>query len=245
MIRTAFVLGAGLGTRLRPLTERLPKPLLPVGGLPMICRMLDNLAAAGVRRFIINTHHRAEAYAEAFPGGAWRGIPVSFSHEPVLLDTGGGLKNIEPLLGADDRDLFVCNGDILAAPDFARLAAAHAASGALATLLLRSRGEPRNARFDPASGRLLDLRGRLGAAGGVPCLFAGIYCASRAFLGEIPAGKAESVVEAFLRCIPRGAVRGLLDDSGEWSDLGTPEEYARAAARCETAQKSPLEAKGA
>jgi NDP-sugar pyrophosphorylase family protein len=68
-IRTAFILGAGLGTRLRPLTEDCPKPLLPLGGRPIITYAMEHLRAAGVERFIVNTHHRAEAYARAFPRG--------------------------------------------------------------------------------------------------------------------------------------------------------------------------------
>lgn len=231
-IRTAFILGAGLGTRLRPLTERVPKPLLPVRGMPMICHLLDRLLEAGVGRFIVNTHHCPEAYVAAFPGGAWRGRPLVLAHEPVLLDTGGGLKNIEPLLDAGDRSIFVCNGDIFAEPDFARLAAAHAAAPeAEATLLLRPDGPARNVRFDAASGRVLDLRSRLGVAAGAECQFTGIYCARREFFAALEAGRAESVVEAFLRRIAGapGSVRGWLDGAGEWCDLGTPEEYWRIA----------------
>jgi len=232
--RTAFVLGAGLGTRLRPLTAARPKPLLPVRGQPMICHVFAAAAAAGVRRFIVNTHHCAGAYQTAFPDGSWRGLPVRFVHEPVLLDTGGGLKNIEPLLDARDTSLLVCNGDIFAAPNLSALFAAHAAApAALATLLLRTTGEPRNVRFDPQNGTVLDLRGRLGAAGGEPRLFTGIYCARREFFAELaPPAAAESVVEAFLRCIAArpGTIRGVTDDSGHWHDLGTVAEYEAVAA---------------
>ena len=100
-IQTAFILGAGLGTRLRPLTENMPKPLLPIGGRPMITYAMEHLSTVGVRRFIVNTHHCAEKYREAFRGGAWQGLPIIFRHEPVRLATAGGINNIEDLIEND------------------------------------------------------------------------------------------------------------------------------------------------
>ena len=102
-INTAFLLGAGLGMRLRPLTQTCPKPLLPVRGRPIITYAMDHLLTVGVQRFIVNTHHCADVYRQTFPDGQWRGIPIIFRHEPVLLDTAGGLKNIEDLLKGDER----------------------------------------------------------------------------------------------------------------------------------------------
>jgi NDP-sugar pyrophosphorylase family protein len=229
MIRTAFIPGAGLGTRLRPLTEHCPKPLLPIAGKPMICHVFDTLADVGVERFIVNTHHRAEAYAAAFPDGTYRGRQITFAHEPVLLDTGGGLKNIEPLLGGTDDSIFVFNGDIYAAPDLPALARAHDGTDADATLLLRSQGTPLNVRLDDATGAVLDMRGRLGARDGTARLFTGIYCVRRKFFAALQAGKIESVVEAFLRRIAAkpASIRGLADDTGHWHDLGTVAEYER------------------
>ena len=146
-IRTAFILGAGLGTRLRPLTEHCPKPLLPVGGRPLITYAMDHCRSIGVERFIVNTHHCAEAYDKAFPGGNWRGMPILFRHEPVLLDTAGGLKNIEDLL-EEDETILVYNGDILTDLPLERLLAAHAAGGREVTLALRSDGPLRNVCLD-------------------------------------------------------------------------------------------------
>lgn len=225
-IKTAFLLGAGLGTRLRPLTEKCPKPLLPIAGLPMICHAMNSLIELGVRRFIINTHHAAEVYEEKFPEKTWRNCPIELVHEPVLLDTGGGLKNIEPLLGAEDENILVYNGDILSSLNLGELVARHCASGASATLLLRTNAGG-NVNFDDATGSICDMRDRLGNPGTRRCGFTGIYVVSRRFFDEIPVGKIESVVEAFLRVIARGngEIRGVIDDSGEWRDLGTLEEY--------------------
>ena len=113
--RTAFLLGAGLGTRLRPLTENCPKPLLPIAGRPMVLQAMEKLRAAGTRRFLINTHHCPEAWTLAFPEGRFGDAEVKLVHEPVLLETGGGLANIAGLLGPDDQDLVVWNGDITCA----------------------------------------------------------------------------------------------------------------------------------
>lgn len=225
--RTAFVLGAGLGTRLRPLTDTLPKPMLPVAGKPMIAHIFDRLIDAGVTRILVNTHHRPEAYELGFPGRVYRGIPLTFIHEPVLLETGGGLKNIEPHLRPEDDSILVYNGDIFAEPDLAKLAAAHAAAPrAEATLLLRTTGEPRNVRVDEQN-RVIDLRGRLGRPDGEARLFAGIWIARRPLFRRLTAGKIESVVEAWLRAIAEspGSINALTDDSGRCHDLGTIAEY--------------------
>ncbi|MEJ2111731.1 MAG: sugar phosphate nucleotidyltransferase, partial [Acidobacteriota bacterium] len=100
--KTAFIPGAGLGTRLRPLTTACPKPLLELGGRPAITYVMDHLLSIGVERFIVNTHHRPEIYLEKFPKRQWRDRKVIFRHEPTLLDTAGGLKNIEDLLEGDE-----------------------------------------------------------------------------------------------------------------------------------------------
>lgn len=227
--KTAFLLGAGLGTRLRPLTENCPKPLLPLGGVPMIFHAMDALLALGVERFIINTHHAANVYQEKFPRGNFRGAPVKLVHEPVLLDTGGGLKNIERFLSPDDADLLVYNGDIFAKLDLKKLADAHAKTNALATLLLRTDARG-NVEFDKTAGTVCDLRDKLGNAGNCRCRFTGIYIVSRKFFDEIPAQKIESVVDAFLRVIARenGKIYGVIDDAGTWRDLGTLDDYAAA-----------------
>ena len=112
-ISRAFILGAGLGTRLRPLTHVLPKPLIPFFSEPLVLHSMRRCYDCGIREFIINTHHLAEAWDQAFPERSWNGCPVHFSHEPVLLDSGGGVKKIEPLASAEEP-LLVINGDMAA-----------------------------------------------------------------------------------------------------------------------------------
>ncbi len=124
--KTAFILGAGLGTRLRPLTERIPKPLLEIGGRPIITYVMDHLLNVGVDRFIVNTHHCPEVYSEKFPDRQWRGVPVTFRHEPILLETAGGLKNIEDLL-EEDEAILCYNGDVMTTLSLGKLLEAHGA----------------------------------------------------------------------------------------------------------------------
>jgi len=243
-INRAFVLGAGLGTRLKRLTELLPKPLIPLAGKPLITFAFDHLIGAGIRELVVNTHHRAAAYQNAFPSSTWRGVPIAFRHEPELLETAGGIKNVEDLLG--DAPFLVYNGDVLATLPLQPAIAHHLASGNEVTLLLRSRGEALHVAFEAApepaaggcpAGRVSDIRGRLGRAEGTH-LFTGIYLVSPAFLRRIPPGKG-SVIPLFLAMIEEKASLGaIVIDEGEWWDLGTREQVLAAHRRMREAAPS-------
>ncbi len=229
MIKKAFVLAAGLGTRLRPLTDQLPKPLIPIGRKPLITFAFDHLIAeAGVGEFIVNTHHLAGAFQTAFPDACYRGRPLHFRHEPTLLDTGGGIRNILDLLGPQPETLLVYNGDILTDLPLAPLIKHHRASGNEVTLALRTKDGPKTLAWDAASGRILDIRNRLGTGRPDAYSFACVYLIEPAFLDRIPRGEAISVVPIFLDMIRQGAkLGGVLIDDGDWRDLGTRGEYLR------------------
>ena len=221
-VTRSFVLGAGLGTRLRPLTESRPKPLVPVAGKPLIAYAFDHLIDAGIERIVVNTHHRAEVYARFFPENTHRGLPLVFRHEPVLLETGGGIKNVEDLLG--DEPFIVYNGDILTTLPLQPAIDHHFAAGNEVTLVLRSGGGPLQIAYDPKSGRVLDIGNRLGCALGTH-LFTGIYVVNPAFLRRLRLEKA-SVVPAFTAMISEeAALGGIVLDEGNWWDLGTRDQY--------------------
>lgn len=225
--KTAFLLGAGLGTRLRPLTDSCPKPLLSIAGRPIITHAMDHLLGIGIDRFIVNTHHCPEAYSTAFPDGLWRGISITFRHEPLLLDTGGGLKNIEDLL--DEDEMIICyNGDIITDLPLLPLLASAGHNEAEVTLVLRSSGPLLNVDVTE-TGEICDLRHRLGRKGVRSCLFTGIYTVKTSFLAHLTAGKVESVIDALLRRITEkpGSVRGVVVDEGDWNDVGSIETYER------------------
>jgi mannose-1-phosphate guanylyltransferase len=225
--KTAFILGAGLGMRLRPLTEKCPKPLLDIGGRPVITYAMDHLLTLGVDRFVVNTHHHPEVYGQKFPDRHWRGIPIHFRHEPVLLETAGGLKNIEDLI-LEDEAVLCYNGDVIADFSLKDLLETHERKRPEATLVLRSRGPVLNVNVNK-QGNVCDLRGQLGDPGVQRCLFTGIYAVETSILRFIEAGKIESIVSIFLqRIIERpGSIAGAVIDSGKWQDIGSLDIYER------------------
>lgn len=225
LIKTAFILGAGLGTRLRPLTDHCPKPLLKVAGRPIITYAMDHLLSIGVRRFIVNTHHCADKYGDAFPDRQWRGIPVVFRHEPVLLETAGGLKNIEDLLDPDGP-LLIYNGDIISSLPLEKLCRAHVEGKKEVTLALRSSGHLLNVNLN-GNGDIVDMRNLLGDPGIGSYLFTGVYIVERRFLSRLEKGRIESVVPVFAGMIRErpGSVAGIVIDEGQWYDIGTVNEY--------------------
>lgn len=221
----AFVLGAGLGTRLRPLTERRPKPLVPLYGKPLITFAFDHLLHSGITSLVVNTHHCPEAYA-LLPGkDSYRGCPLHLRHEPVLLDTGGGIKNVEDLLG--DTPFVVYNGDVLADFPLSGAMEHHLQSGNLATLLLRSSGGPLHIQC--RDGLLTDIRHALGDQDSPSFLFTGISILSAEIFRRIPAGEIVSIIPIYLQLIKAGEkIGGVVVDEGLWFDLGTRDSYLAA-----------------
>lgn len=228
-VKTAFILGAGLGTRLRPLTLETPKPMLPVAGRPMICHALDRVIEQGVERILINTHHCAEIYQKFFTNDHWKGVPLFFRHEPVLLETAGGIKNIEDLIMGDD--LLIYNGDVLADFDLKPLINFHLQGTHEVTLGLRSDHQPRHVGWDSRTHWVRDIREQRAVEGLDYKLFTGIYLVRSSFLKRLTAGKIESVIPVFLRMMEDPAsenqIQGFLVDDRSWMDLGTLEDYQK------------------
>ncbi len=226
---SAFILGAGLGTRLRPLTESLPKPLVPVWNRPLLTYAMDHLISdLGVSRFLINTHHCPEAYDEAFPEAIHQEVPITFRHEPTLLDTAGGLDNIRDWL-PEGESIVLYNGDILTDLPLKEAWEHHRESGNLVTLILRSEGDELRVGFDATTNQIIDLRGALRPEWKERFQFTGIYFVSPQFLGSLEPGKIESIVLPMLRAIEAGGkIGGFVADQGSWSDLGERDSYLEA-----------------
>jgi mannose-1-phosphate guanylyltransferase len=219
MITQAFILGAGLGTRLRPLTDVLPKPLVPLFHKPLAMWALEACEAAGCRRFAVNTHHLPEKWV-----GFGVGRDVTFFHEPILLETGGGLKNIESWI--EDGGLLIHNGDIFSSMDLRKLVEAHEASGDEVTLAVRSAGGEKRISLDE-NGRVADVRSEVRGLPGTH-VFTGIYCVKKEFLHRIPAGEVIAVIPAFQELVREGKIGAVILDEGEWMDLGDVESYLTA-----------------
>jgi NDP-sugar pyrophosphorylase family protein len=203
----------------------MPKPLLSIGGRPIITYAMEHLRAIGVQKFIVNTHHCEEKYQEAFPDSNWQGIPITFRHEPILLDTAGGIKNIEDLIAGEVR-IIVYNGDIVTNMPIAPLINRHFALQTEVALALRSSGPLLNVNID-IDGFICDMRHTLNNTGIQSCLFAGIYIIETKFLQRLEAGRVESIVPPLVQLIkenPR-SVGGIVIDDGYWYDVGTIEEY--------------------
>jgi len=225
-ISHAFILGAGLGTRLRPLTEDIPKPLLHLGGRPLVTYALAHLAQIGVRNVIINTHHAASCWQKAFPKSEHGGIRIAFRYEPELLNTGGGLKNVEDFL-AGHGTFLIHNADILTSLPLEKAVAHHHREGNLVTMVLRSTGDPKHVALD-AQQQVVDIRGLLGANQPAAYLFTGIHVVEPAIFQHIPRVEVQSIISIYLDLIRRGQrVGGIVLDEGEWSDIGTVAEYER------------------
>jgi len=227
--RTAFVLCAGWGERLQPLTNQIPKPLVPICGVPLCEFALARIASSGVERIVINTHRLPDQFIRLFPEypapSHYAGVPVFFRHEKVLLETAGGLKNVEDLLLPGP--VLVHNGDILAELDLSALFAAHQKSGALSTLALRSSGGPTNVCFDAQRGLVTDLRGQLGSSD-PRFLYSGVCVVAPELLPHIPPAQPVSFVPVWLDAMRSGGkIAGVVLDEGVWRDIGNIDEYMR------------------
>lgn len=232
--RTAFVLAAGRGLRLRPLTARRPKPLVPFGEQPLVVGIFQRLRSFGIERIILNTHHGAAWFDTLFPEKRWEGIPLLFRHEESLLDTGGGLANIADLWPAEEDNLLLWNGDVLADPDLESFWAEHARHPRReSTLLLRGEEEPRQVTID-GEGTVVGIRHTDRFPDFQHTLYCGIALLRRRLLDRIPRGHPSSIVTAWSKVIAEGegGIGGWVDDHGPWQDLGSiPRLLAARAAR--------------
>lgn len=227
----ALVLAAGHGSRLRPLTAFIPKPLLPVRGIPAAAHTIDQLAALGCEAIAVNLYHRGEQIRTAL-GDSRGGVPLAYSVESELRGTLGALAPLRDFLGRAEHILIV-NGDSLCRWPLRSLLRRHRRSGAVATLLVSKRIDPR-----PFGGgvevedrqRVVSLRARDAAEGVNPRrVFMGAHVLSPQLLDRVPSqGAADFVEDLYEPLLAEGVTLAALETSRKWHDLGTPERYRRA-----------------
>ena len=217
----AMILAAGRGERLGPLTDRIPKPLVPVGDRPVIEHTLSGLARHGIRRVVINVWHLADKLmAHVGDGSAWR-MSVTWSREQRLMNTGGGVRQALPLLG--DAPFLAVNGDILWNADLSPLLAGFDAGrmdGLLGLVVNPPDGEG-DFLCDPADGRLLRGRRQPGA-----WTYSGIQVLRPQALAVYPE-EPFSLNRFYDDAIARGRLFGRVLE-GNWADMGTPQRLESA-----------------
>ncbi len=215
----AMVFAAGLGTRLRPLTDRAPKALIEVGGVPMLGLVLRRLAAAGVTEAVVNAHHFHEKIADYLSAGGF-GLKTRLSlEEERPLETGGGLKKAAPFFSGGEP-FFAYNSDVWSETNLKALYSAHLSSGALATLVVRDRPSRRRLLFDGKL-RLVGREGDAVASGGRALAFSGVQVISPEIFAEMTEEGVFSVTDVYLRLAASGRkINGFIDESPFWSDVG-------------------------
>ena len=205
--RKAFVLGAGLGIRLRPLTNLLPKPLLPIYGKPLITFALDHLQQAGIEQFLGSTRPICRRDSPlSFPENKYQGAPLSLVYEPNLLETGGGIKNIERQIG--EEVFIVYSGDILTDLPVERLVEEHFSKGHDVTLALRTTGFSTSIEWCRQTGRVTDLLGALGSGKSGEYDFAGISVWNPSVFSRIPTATRVSFISVIIEWMKSGGKIG-------------------------------------
>lgn len=227
-MRHALIFAAGLGERMRPLTDRTPKPLLPVGGKPLIVWHLEKLAAAGVNYVVINTSHLAEQFPATLGDGSRWGLRVRYAYEgPTPLETGGGMLNALPLLGSGP--FIAVSGDAWCDADFSVLPAE---PRGFAHLLMTD-----NPEHHPQGDFRLDAGGQLHADGAPRLTYSGIGVFRRELLdgwpealGDTPGVDAKPPRFKLRPLLETAMARGKVDGShhrGAWTDVGTVARLAQ------------------
>jgi NDP-sugar pyrophosphorylase family protein len=237
----AMVLAAGLGTRLRPLTDDRPKALVEVAGRTLLEITLSRLRSFGIREVIINVHHFADMVVEYVKSNDNFGMKIEISHEDVLLDTGGGLKKAGWFFredsGQPDEPFIVHNVDVISTIDFRRMVQAHSEKNALATLAVQDRETSRYLMFDEQlrlCGRRSGREGKLELARSSPQMqalaFAGIHVISPGLIPKMEEEGVFSIIKTYLRLAGQGEnILGFGADEYYWRDLGKLDDLQRAA----------------
>ena len=222
----AMILAAGLGTRLRPLSLEIPKPVIPVLGRPLCGYAMEFLRGHGAASFLLNLHHGPETVREKVTAWAAGRFPVAFTHEPEILGTGGGIGNArEHLRGGT---FVTANSDAVARFPLADAVARHRADGALATLVLFP---DRSRRYTPVrvrdDGRIAGF-GAAAPAGAFEGFYTGYLVAEPELLDRIPRGRPSCIVRDTLApLVAAGAPVRAFAAEGTFLDFGTPEDYLR------------------
>jgi N-acetyl-alpha-D-muramate 1-phosphate uridylyltransferase len=231
----AMILAAGMGTRLKPYTDKMPKALVPVNEKPLLEYVIGRLVASGYDEIIINIHHFGKQIRDFIRKNHSFGVKIKFSDERNhLLDTGGGLKKASSFFNKSEPFL-IHNVDIISDINFDELRESHKFSGALVTLAVRNRETSRYFLFDETK----RLRGWMNMETGetkycirkkpdlFPLAFSGIHIVDAAIFDLMKETGKFSLTDVYLRLAKDHLIRGFVHDSDYWSDVGKPEELEK------------------
>lgn len=234
----AMILAAGLGTRLRPLTNDRPKALVELSGRTLLEITIQRLASFGVRDFIVNVHHFADKVADYLAQRKNFGFRIEISREEDLLDTGGGLKKASWFfLDGNPHEPFILhNVDVISTIDLSRMLKCHAENHALATLAVQDRDTSRYLLFDERNELCGRQAGREGTADMVrpaakikALAFSGIHVISPRLLPMISEDGVFSIITTYLRLAgQKERIQAFLADEYYWRDLGKPDNIVQA-----------------
>jgi len=219
----AMILAAGFGTRLRPLTTEIPKPLVPIGNKPIVDRLIHYLKEHGVQKMVINAHHHHQKVVDHLAGGRPFGVHIDVRVETDILGTGGGIKNTEDFW--DSKPFIVINGDILTNINLSKAYEEHCRNRNIATLILHDYKAFNQIRIDSHL-NILDIApekrpGRLA--------FTGIHIIEPEVLGYMPQGVFSNVIDCYRGLISSGKpVRAYVSHGHYWRDIGTVDSYMQA-----------------
>lgn len=221
----AMIFAAGVGSRLKELTRATPKCLMEVGGRTVLERVVDRLKDVGVTALAVNTHHHADQVVDFIKSRGYFGLEILISHEPVLLDTGGGLKKVAPFF-AGEKAFLVHNADIYSDIDLARLVKLHQSKSAMGTLAVMKRPSKRGLFIDSHQ-HLVGWTQEERPAPNEAMLysFCGISVASDEIFSHMPESGAFSIISSYLAAArATSQVYGELVTGADWIDIGTPEQ---------------------
>jgi NDP-sugar pyrophosphorylase family protein len=227
----AVILAAGTGTRLRPLTDTCPKPMLPVAGRPLLTHTLDWLQSNGVVEVALNLHHLPDVVRAGLGDGSARGMALRYSYEPTLLGTSGAVRAItDRYPGWFDQTFLLLYGDMLFDIELADLLAFHAARGAALTVVLKHTTTPQSqgmVELD-ADARVLRFVEKPPDWSGGDLANAGVYICEPSILHAIPPGVSDFGHDIIPALVAQGAPVYGRPVEGYLLDIGTPEAYAQA-----------------
>jgi mannose-1-phosphate guanylyltransferase len=219
----AVILAAGLGTRLRPLTENKPKALIPVANRPIISRNIDYLKFSGVQKIMVNAHHHYQQLVDYLDERRSFGIQIDVRVEPQILGTGGGIRNCVDL--SHNGTFIVMNGDILTNIDLAKALDHHKKAGHIATLVLHYR-EPYNSVLIDNMYQIIEIGLQNKPAG---LAFTGIHILEPEVLQNIPVRGYSDIIDCYNGMIDAGeSIGAYISENHYWHDIGTPEAYISA-----------------